>query len=101
MEALDSYRLMDTKVMDRIMKDFWNSNIDTSGSFFNNSTCHQILTVHKLTYIEDYERSNRFYAKRDMSEIRSHPYLYQVYLNSMQMRYFIEICTFSLLAVAF
>ena len=101
MESLDSYPLMDTKVMDRIMKDYWNSNIDTSGSFFVNSTSHQILTVHKLAYIEDYERSHRFYVRRDPGETRSHPYLFQVYLNSMQMRYFIEIVTFSLLAVAF
>ena len=34
MELMDSFALMDTKVMDRIMKEYWNSNIDTSGSFF-------------------------------------------------------------------
>ena len=34
MEKMDAFRLMDTKVMDRIMKEYWNSNIDTSGSFF-------------------------------------------------------------------
>ena len=34
MELMDAFKLMDTKVMDRIMKEYWNSNIDTSGSFF-------------------------------------------------------------------
>ena len=34
MELMDCFQLMDTKVMDRIMKDYWNSSIDTSGSFF-------------------------------------------------------------------
>lgn len=34
MELMDSFQLMDTKVMDRIMKEYWKSNIDTSGSFF-------------------------------------------------------------------
>lgn len=34
MELMDAFELMDTKVMDRIMKEYWNSNIDTSGSFF-------------------------------------------------------------------
>ena len=34
MEMLDSYQLLDTKVMDRILKDFWSSNIDANGSFF-------------------------------------------------------------------
>ena len=34
MENMDAFQLMDTKVMDRIMKEYWNSNIDTSGSFF-------------------------------------------------------------------
>lgn len=34
MELRDSFTLMDTKVMDRIMKEYWNSDIDTSGSFY-------------------------------------------------------------------
>ena len=56
MEKLDSYKLMDTKVMDRIMKDYWNSNIDISGHFMNTSTAYKILTTHDLTFKEDYER---------------------------------------------
>ena len=48
MEKLDSFKLMDTKVMDRIMKDYWNSNIDTSGSLMSCSTTYNILTTHNL-----------------------------------------------------
>lgn len=40
MELMDSFQLMDTKVMDRIMKEYWKSNIDTSGSFFQASTSY-------------------------------------------------------------
>jgi hypothetical protein len=35
MERMDAYTLMDTKIMDRIMKELWNSDIDVSGSFFD------------------------------------------------------------------
>lgn len=44
MEQMDAYTLMDTKIMDRIMKEYWNSDIDVSGKFMNNSTCYNILT---------------------------------------------------------
>lgn len=32
MERMDAYTLMDTKIMDRIMKELWNSDIDVSGT---------------------------------------------------------------------
>ena len=72
MEKLDSFKLLDTKVMDRIMKDYWNSNVDASGSFMGNSTCFNILTVNKLTHIDDYESSNRFYDKRSHRDVYPH-----------------------------
>ena len=34
MEKIDAFQLMETKVMDRIMKEYWKSNIDTGGSIF-------------------------------------------------------------------
>jgi len=43
MELMDAFRLMETKVMDRIMKEYWNSDIDTSGSIFQASTAYQLL----------------------------------------------------------
>jgi hypothetical protein len=35
MESMDAYTLMDTKIMDRIMKELWNSDIDMSGHFLD------------------------------------------------------------------
>jgi len=40
MEKMDSFSLMETKVMDRIMKEYWKSNIDISGSVMSCSTAY-------------------------------------------------------------
>jgi hypothetical protein len=93
---------MDTKVMDRIMKEYWNSDIDTSGSFFQASTSYQLLFPSStLNKNQDNELNLRFYKKRDISKFRSHKYMLQVYLKSMQTRYFIELLFFVLLAIFF
>ena len=92
---------MDTKVMDRIMKDYWNSNIDISGHFLNTSTAFKIITAHDLSFKEDYERQNRFYQNRSNDNIRPHPYMFKVYVQSMRLRYSFEIATFILLAILF
>jgi len=83
MEKLDSFRLLDTKVMDRIMKDYWNSNVDSSGYFMSCSTCFNILRTNKLSHIDDYESNHRFYELRDISEVRPHEYIYKVFVLSM------------------
>ena len=101
MEKLDSFHLMDTKVMDRIMKDYWNSNIDTTGKVMGTSTCYNILTKHHLTSLEDYERRNRFNVKREVGNMRPHPYMFKVYVISMQMRYFMEVIFFTTLSIVF
>lgn len=61
MEKMDAFTLMDTKVMDRIMKEYWNSNVDVSGSLFANSTCYQLWNTDALGMHTDYEKSHRFY----------------------------------------
>jgi len=43
MERMDAYTLMDTKIMDRIMKELWSSDIDVSGHFMSQSTTFQLL----------------------------------------------------------
>lgn len=101
MEKLDSFRLLDTKVMDRIMKDYWSSNVDSSGSFFACSTAFNILTTFKLSNIQDYESKHRFYHSRSFKNLRPHAYIYKVFLMSMQQRYFIEILVFLIMAIAF
>jgi len=101
MEKLDSFKLLDSKVMDRIMKDFWNSNVDASGSFFACSTCYNILTQSKLSHSEDYASSHMFYHPFNLDEVRPHEYIYKIYLQSMQQRYFIEVMLFLVMAIVF
>ena len=102
MELMDAFQLMDTKVMDRIMKEYWNSDIDTSGSFFQASTSYQLLfDSSTLRKNQDNELNLRFYKKRDISKFRSHKFMLQVYLKSMQARYFIELLFFVVLAIFF
>ena len=101
MEKLDSFKLLDSKVMDRIMKDYWNSNVDASGSFFACSTCYNILTLGKLEHNEDYERTHRFYEKLKLEDVRPHEYIYKVYLLSMQQRYFLEVSIFLVISIVF
>ena len=87
--------------MDRIMKDYWNSNVDSSGSFMECSTSFQILTKNKLSHIDDYERVHRFYDDRTIENVRPHQFMFKVYVWSMQQRYFVEIMIFLAMAVTF
>jgi hypothetical protein len=57
------YEILDTKVMDRILQDFWNSNIDVTGNFFECSSSYQIIKKSSLTYHKDQEQRRRFYHK--------------------------------------
>ena len=100
---MDAFQLLNTKVMDRIMKEYWNSNIDTSGSFLATSTNYQLLRSNRIgkEENEDIELKNRFYLHRDLNKIRSHFYVFKVYLKSMQTRYFIELGLFCIMAVTF
>ena len=102
MELMDAFKLMDTKVMDRIMKEYWNSDIDTSGSVFQASTAYQLLFPScSVSNHQDNELSHRFYQRRDISKFRSHFLMMQVYLKSMQTRYVIELILFVILAIFF
>ena len=69
MERMDAYALMDTKIMDRIMKELWSSDIDVSGNFMAQSTAYQIWNA------PESEQDHRFYVKRDLSRARSHKYI--------------------------
>jgi len=102
MELLDMYLLLDTKVMDRILKDFWTSNIDSNGSFFQMSVNYQILYGSSLDQSDDYENSHRFYScNRSIETTRSHKGMMKVWQKSMNIRYFLESFIFLSLALAF
>ena len=63
LELLDI--IMNHKV-EAVIKHLWNSDFDTSGSFFEMSTSYQILNQSSSN---DVESENRFYKKRDIEEM--------------------------------
>ena len=44
LEKHDTFKLFETKVMDRVVREMWNGSIDAGGSFFGLSTCYAIMT---------------------------------------------------------
>jgi len=88
------YSILDAKVMDRILQDFWNSNIDVSGTFMDASTFYQILKKSKFVYTKDEEKERRFYLERDSTLSRPHLLTFEVWKKSMFVRYMIEMLIF-------
>jgi hypothetical protein len=77
MGMLSLYKIMQTKIADRIIQDYWMSKVDVSGSMFENSTPYNILKFGKFEYMEDFEENRRFYHKRDYAlEIRPHRFTF-------------------------
>ena len=99
LDRLDAFEIMQTHIMDRVMQEYWQSNLDASGSFFGVSTCHGIWT--KSGDDPDYEIENRFYKKRDLSRVMPHRFNFMVVRRSMQTRYFLEIVIFFALVSTF
>ena len=69
LEHFDAFDIVETHVVDRIMQEYWQSNLDASGSFLDASTAFGIInhTDDRCKY--DYEFLNRFYKK--ISPIKS------------------------------
>lgn len=66
-----------------------------SGSVYENSIAYNILKFGSFDYIEDFEENRRFYHKRDFAlEVRPHRLMYQVWFQSMSLRYFFEMALF-------
>jgi hypothetical protein len=68
----DVYRVVDTRIMDRIIQDAWRSDKDVTGILFEASTSYRILTLDNLKYIIDYERENRFYSTKSKEVFKPH-----------------------------
>lgn len=64
LERLNAFEIMETHIMDRIMQEYWQSNLDASGSFFSDSTSYQILEHYSDRFSYDFESENRFYKPR-------------------------------------
>jgi len=68
------YRVLDTRIMDRIISDYWRSEFDVTGSLFEASTSYRILTQDNVSYVKDYEKSNRFNSDISVQDFKSHPF---------------------------
>lgn len=87
--------------MDRILQDFWNSNIDITGRFLEASTSYQIIRKSHRSYTKDQEKIRRFYIPRNVKEIRPHILQFEVWKKSMFIRYVCEAVIFIGIAAAF
>ena len=105
LERVDAFEIMETHILDRVMQEYWQSNLDASGSFLGASTAFGILTRSKDSFTSnqdfDYELENRFYKRRDTEKIQPHRFNFVVVRRSMQTRYFFEIVLFFLLVAVF
>lgn len=80
MEDFDSFSLMETKVMDGVLKKMWQGSIDTGGSFFALSVTYKVLKKEiSLAYMKDYERTHRLRCRRNLDGVRHHGYTIKVY----------------------
>lgn len=102
MAKLQLHRVMQTNVTDRVIKDTWNSRVDVSGSVFENSTAYNFLFTDYFKSKEDFEEKRRFYQSRDLTiDVRPHRFSYRVWLQSMSLRYFIEMTFFAISVLVF
>jgi len=104
LERLDAFGIMETHIMDRVMQEYWQSDLDAGGSFFDFSTASGILRADDNLQTEtdsDYERANRFYVYRDITRTQPNRFSFMVVRKSMQTRYFLEILFFLTLTLYF
>ena len=97
LEKHDTFKLFETKVMDRVVREMLNGSIDAGGSFFALSTSYTIMKELVDGSKEDAERNHRLLWTRDLDSLRHHTLTFRVYLKSMSLRYTIELITYSIL----
>eukprot|EP00347_Sterkiella_histriomuscorum_P018277 403346125 len=101
MALYNVYTILDTSSTDRILQDFWRSNIDASGYLMEASTSFRILSQRSRKKIVDVETQNRFYKFINIKSLKSHQYQFNVWKKSMQVRYFIEAAVYVGLCIFF
>jgi len=94
LEHLDAFQIMESHIMDRVMQEYWQSNLDASGSLLGASTAYGILTHIDSDCKQDFEAFNRFYQRRSDRSIGVHRYTFKVVRQSMETRYFLEMAFF-------
>jgi hypothetical protein len=68
------HRVLDTRIIDRIISDYWKSDVDVTGTIMEASTSYRIIKLDDISYVKDYERGSRFYKQRMTSTFKSHPF---------------------------
>ena len=78
------------------------SKVDISGSFLENSTAFDYLWFNSLESYDDFEQNRRYYHSRDLfTDVRPHRFAFRVWLQSMGLRYFIEMAFYAALVALF
>lgn len=75
-ERFDAYKILETSVIDSVMIDLWNSKIESSGNFLDNSTCYNVIQRLISNSIIDYEKKNRFYSNREVEDVKPHRFVF-------------------------
>ena len=87
--------------MDRVMQEYWQSDLDASGSIMNASTAYGILTNSSTQNQNDYELQHRFYKARNERDLSPHKLNFVVVRKSMEVRYFLEMVFYFILVCCF
>ena len=82
LEILD---LIQAPKVEAVIKRIYNSDYDTSGSFFEMSTPYQILCSESTSEV-DIEAANRFYAKRDIEGWPQYDSNFNIFKHSIYSR---------------
>jgi len=53
MAKLKTFAILQTKVIDRVISDYWASKVDVRGTISENYTCFRLLSQNALNYNED------------------------------------------------
>ncbi len=98
----NQFAVLQTKLVDRVVRDYWGSKIDVSGSLMDNSSAYTLIRYGDLRYQEDFEKRYRFYMPKNVTEkIKPHLLTFRVWAESIKLRYFIEMIIFAGLVLYF
>ena len=68
------YSILDTKSTDRIIQDFWKSNIDVNGNLLSASTCYRLIEDTFNSKEIDMEIFDIMKKFRNSNSLKSHQY---------------------------
>ena len=95
-------KILQTKVVDRLIKDIWASKVDVSGSLMDNSSTYAIVRHGRLSYNYDFEFRSRFYNKDyTKTNNKPHEFTFRVWAESIKLRYFVELVLYACLLISF